>query len=144
MFDKLIESNSAAADFKTRRKFFMSSAVVVGILFVSSVLFDLFAADIDLGTDNFELVQILAPIETDVPKAEPPRQEPQRQPDQTPQTELPNRPVLIQRMDVTPRTPTEISTTRNPYEAMPEGTFTNNPNLPESNGRGAPGASGGV
>src|SRR5215203_3812229 len=57
MFDKLIESNSAGAEFKPRRTFFMVSFVVVGIVFLSALVFDLYAANIDLGTDNFELVE---------------------------------------------------------------------------------------
>ena len=68
MFDKLIESNSEEAEFKPRRKFFMMSSVVVGILFLSAVVFSLYAQNIDLGTDNFELVEMLAPVANDEPQ----------------------------------------------------------------------------
>ncbi len=101
MFDKLIESNSAEAEFKPRRKFFMMSSVVVGILFLSALVFSLYAADIDLGTDNFELVQILAPTETEVPEPEPPREQPQQK-DESPQSDIPVRNQLIASIEQTP------------------------------------------
>ena len=78
MFDKLIESNSAGAEFKPRRKFFMMSSVVVGILFLSALVFSLYAAEIDLGTDNFELAELLAPIAPDAPEPDPPPAQPQQ------------------------------------------------------------------
>ena len=72
MFDKLIESNSVQADFKPRRKFFMVSSVVVGILFLSAVVISLYAQDLDLGTNTFEIVEMIAPVPTDAPEPEPP------------------------------------------------------------------------
>ena len=56
MFDKLIESNSAEAEFKPRRKFFMVSSVVVGILFLCAVMFSLYAQDLDLGTEAYDQI----------------------------------------------------------------------------------------
>src|SRR5215218_5437947 len=101
MFDTLTESNSAGAELKTRRKFFVSSAIVVGILFLSAVIFDLYAADIDLGTDNFELTELLAPITNDAPEPQPPRQQPQQ--NQQEQSELPTRTMNMPRVDESPQ-----------------------------------------
>ncbi|MEP7147916.1 MAG: TonB family protein [Acidobacteriota bacterium] len=137
MFDKLIESNSAEAEFKPRSKFFMMSSVVVGILFLSALVFSLYAADIDLGTDNFELVQILAPTDTNVPEPEPARQQPQQA--TKPQTsERPSRQALVAPIDQTQQTPTTIATTPNTHMSIPDGAFVLDVSKPESNGTGTP------
>jgi TonB family protein len=138
MFDKLIESNSAGADFKPRRTFFMVSFVVVGIVFLSALVFDLYAANIDLGTDNFELVEILAPV-ADVPEPEPPRERtPQRNAESS--NPLPNRKVLIAHINQPNQVPNEISTTPSTQPTLPEsGRFTNIPTAPNSDGVSGPG-----
>jgi len=138
MFDKLIESNSAEAEFKPRRKFFMVSSVVVGILFLSAVVFSLYAQDIDLGTDNFELAELLAPVAPDAPEPKPPRQQPQQTNAQN-RSELPVRPELIARIDQTPQQPPAISTTPNTRPTMPEGEFIFDPSATASNGSGVTG-----
>src|SRR5687767_2010595 len=99
MFDKLIESNSAAAEFKPRRKYFMVSSVVVGVLFLSAVVFSLYAQDLDLGTDEFELSTLIAPPDQNIPEPEPPRQEQRQQNSNTPQTEYTSRRDLIASLD---------------------------------------------
>ena len=68
MFDKLIESDSEGADFKDRRRYFLTSSIIVGILFLGAVIFSIYAAEIDLGNDEFELSTLLAPT---VPNAPP-------------------------------------------------------------------------
>jgi periplasmic protein TonB len=143
MFDKLIESNMAGAEFKPRRTFFMVSFVVVGIVFLSALVFDLYAANIDLGTDSFELVEILAPVETDVPKPEPPRQQP-KQTNEQQLNELPSRQHLIAQIDQTQDAPTSISTAPNPYKSIPDGPFNVDPLGPESDGSGPVGQAGPV
>ncbi|HEX6278673.1 MAG TPA: TonB family protein [Pyrinomonadaceae bacterium] len=130
MFDKLIESNSAGAEFKPRRKFFMVSSVVVGILFLSAVVFSLYAQDIDLGTDDFELAELIAPVAPDAPEPEPPRQQPQ-QASQQPKSELPSRQDLIAQIDQPQRIPDQISTIPNTLKPIPEGPFVLNPRGPE-------------
>jgi protein TonB len=139
MFDKLIESNSAAADFKPRRKFFMVSSVLVGIVFLSAVVFSLYAQDIGLGTENFELVEMLAPVVPDAPEPEPPRQTQQRQADPKQKTELPSRQHLIASIDQPQKVPTEISTTPNKFTTIPNGPFKLDPNAVESDGIGSSG-----
>ena len=141
MFDKLIESNSVEAEFKPRRKFFMMSSVVVGILFLSAVVVSLYAQNIDLGTDSFELVEMIAPVAADAPEPEPPRQQQQQQNDQQQVSELPNRQDLIARVDQVTKVPDQISTNRFDGLVLPEGKFTHDPNRADSNGSGTPGAS---
>ena len=141
MFDKLIESNSAEAEFKPRRKFFMMSSVVVGILFLSAVVFSLYAQDIDLGTDNFELAELLAPVAPDAPEPEPPREQPRQQNDQQ-TSELPSRQVLIARIDQTQQPPAAISTIPNRVPPIPLGDYTFNRSVPNSDGSGRIGPGG--
>ncbi len=142
MFDKLIESNSAEADFKPRRKFFMVSSVVVGIMFLSAVVFSLYAQDIDLGTDNFELSEILAPVAPDAPEPDPPREQP-RQTSQPESSDVAVRRTNTARIDEVQPTPTAISTT--PYTGMvrPEGKFKLDLNGVERN-PGGPGSPAGT
>lgn len=140
MFDKLIESNSVQADFKPRRKFFMVSSVVVGIMFLSAVVISLYAQDLDLGTETFELVEMIAPVPNDAPEPEPPREQPQRQTNQQDSSELPNRRDLIANINRTQLIPNEISTTPNTALTIPDtGRFTNLDRA-DSNGTGSPGS----
>jgi protein TonB len=143
MFDKLIESNMAGAEFKPRRTFFMVSFVVVGIVFLSALVFDLYAANIDLGTDNFELVEMLAPVENEVPKPDPPRQQP-KQANEQQENVLPSRKQLIAPIDQTQDAPTSISTAPNPYKSIPDGPFKVDPLGPEREGSGPTGPVGSV
>lgn len=138
MFDKLIESNLAEAEFKPRRKFFMLSSVVVGILFLSAVVFSLYAQDIDLGTDNFDLAVLLAPVAADAPEPEPPKAAPEQR-SESATNELPSRQKLIASIDQPQEVPTEISTTPNKFRSIPLGRFNLNPSAPESDGYGPTG-----
>ena len=146
MFDKLIESNSAGAEFKPRRTFFMVSFVVVGIAFLSALVFDLYAAKFDLGTDNFELAELLAPIAADAPEPIPPRAQPQQK-TETQQSELPVRHELVATIEQTRDIPSAISTTPFTGKTQPDGPVVINPVGPETDGvnssgaKGVPGAS---
>ena len=70
MFDKLIESETAPA-MRQRRKYFAMSAVVVGILFLTAVVINLYSQAIDLGTDEFDVALLAAPVESSEPEPEP-------------------------------------------------------------------------
>jgi TonB family protein len=135
MFDKLIESNSAEAEFKPRRKFFMVSSVVVGIMFLSALMISLYAQKLDLGTESFELSAIMAPV-PDTPEPEPPReQNQQQQHTNSPATEA-TRQNLIARMDQSFAVPDAISTTPSKFKEMPLGRFRLSSG-PETNGTGS-------
>ena len=143
MFDKLIESDSVHADFKPRRKFFMVSSVVVGIAFLTAVVVSLYAQDIDLGNDNFELAELIAPVAPEAPEPEPPREQLQERTERNEVTELPNRPVLIDRVEDSVKLPDTISTEPNTIPVIPDtGRFTNNEKLPPSDGNGLVGSAG--
>jgi TonB family protein len=138
MFDKLIESNSAGAEFKPRRKFFMVSSVAVAILFLAAVVLNLYAHDLDLGTHNFELAELLAPVAPDAPEPETPRQQTQQR-DEQDRSELPSRRELIASIDQPTKIPTTISTTPFTGRTFSDGHFVFNPNGPDSDGIGPKG-----
>ena len=77
MFDRLIESNTAGAEFKSRRRYFLVSSVAVGALFISAVVFSIYASEIGLGADSYELTALLTPVQPPAEAPEPP-QPPQR------------------------------------------------------------------
>ncbi|MFN6963920.1 MAG: energy transducer TonB [Pyrinomonadaceae bacterium] len=130
MFDKLIESASDAADLRGRRKYFAVSTAVVGLLFAAAVVVSIYAADISLGTDEFELSAMLAPVEPPAAAPEPSR--PRRQ-DRSPQerTELPRRQANIMRPDEQPIDIPPISTERPTQMSRPDGRFIIDPNARE-------------
>lgn len=126
MFDKLIESNSAAADFRIRRKYFVMSALVVGCLFLAGVVASIYASDIGLGTDQFELATMLAPVAQPENQPEPPQPQRQsaRQTSQQPSdSPVPTRQINMARPDEQQPTPEGISTVPNTQVARPYGDY---------------------
>lgn len=120
MFDRLIESNTAAV-VKTRRNYFMVSSIVVGTLFLTAVVLSLYAQSIDLGVDEFDSATLLAPVATEAP-APPEPATPNSQP-QTAQADVPNRHSNMLRPEETPIDITGISTTPNTELSRPHGYF---------------------
>jgi hypothetical protein len=123
MFDKLIESNSVEADFKPRGRYFTVSTVVVGILFLTAVMVSLYAQDFALGTDDFDVAELLAPIAPEAPQPPEPRQQTPRTNQQQQQSDVPQRQVNMMRIDETPTVPTDISVTPNKYQSRPATAF---------------------
>jgi protein TonB len=82
MFDRLIESDTS--DFRPRSRYFIASSIVVGILFVSAVVISIYAAEIGLGSESFEISAIVAPVDPPATVPEPPKPRPQQaqQPEQ--------------------------------------------------------------
>jgi len=107
MFDKMIESNSVEADFKPRGRYFTVSSVIVGILFLAAVIVNLYAQDFGLGTNHFDMTEILAPIASDL--SEPPRPRPEVQQRNHSQSTLAERRNNILQMDESPKMPSTIS-----------------------------------
>ena len=123
MFNQLIESEPAGADFKNRRKYFLTSSVVVGILFVTAVVISIYAADIGLGNSGFDLAELISPPDMAATEPEPAKQ---RQPASIApsRSELPTRQANIANLNETPPdTPMTISTTKNTQMARPNGPF---------------------
>lgn len=132
MFDKLIESNSEAAEFKNRRNYFMVSSIVVGLLFLAAVVASIYASDIGLGHDEFEISTMLPPVRPET-EPEPPRPQPQTSENRQ-TSEVISRQTNMVRPDESPIMPTGISMVKNTQLSRPEfGTFTINDGT-ETNG----------
>lgn len=119
MFDKYIESSSEA-DQNPRRTYFLVSTIIVGVLFVTGVIASLYAQDIGLGTDEFELSSMLAPIVPEAP--EPPRPQPEQQQQQASQ-QLPTRQAAIERVADSHLIPDAASVVPNSQREMPDGPY---------------------
>lgn len=133
MFDKLIECNSEAAEFKNRRSYFMVSSIIVGALFLAAVVASIYASDIGLGQDEFEISTMLPPVIPET-QPEPPRQQPEtREPQQT--AELPSRQSNMVRTDEEAPVPTGVSVVKNTQMARPYSDFSIKLG-PETNGSG--------
>jgi TonB family protein len=123
MFDQLIESEPEGAEFHNRRSYFMVSSLVVGILFLTAVVVSIYAADYNLGSAAFELVEIVAPPEMAAAAPEPQRQRLSSQ-STSARSELPTRQENIQRPDESPSAvPTGISVAPGPKWTRPVGDF---------------------
>lgn len=119
MFDKLVESSSTGADLKPRRRIFVASFFFVAVLFVTAVVASIYAADFDLGTDNFDIAQLLSPIvrTEPLPEIEPERTERNQSTQQSTNSEL-TRQVLMASTDNPNLVPDKISTDINPYASI--------------------------
>lgn len=123
MFDQLVESNTAETEFKPRRKFFLVSSVIVGILFITAVVASIYAADYNLGTDNFDIAELLAPVAQTEPidEPEPPRQQPRES--EPSANDITTRQTNMARVDEPTIAPTGVSVERNQFLSRPVGTF---------------------
>ena len=122
MFDKLIESNSVEADFKARGRYFTVSSVIVGILFLTAVVASLYAQDFELGTDNFDVAELLAPVAPEAPQPPEPRQQTPQNSSRT--SNLPQVTESIARMDESPKVPDGVAVTPNAVKERPLGRYT--------------------
>jgi len=123
MFDQMIESEPANADFKSRRKYFVTSSIVVGTLFFVGVIVSIFASEFGIRGSNFELTEMVAPI--DMAATTPPAPQP-KAPSNAPVKEnskVPMRTDHIARIDEPQAVPTTVSTTPNTTPSRPVGDY---------------------
>ena len=123
MFDKLIESNSEAGEFKPRRTYFMMSSAAVGLLFLAAVVASIYAGDISLGTASLELSELLAPVHTD--EAPEPEPAPAARPtaNQHRSSNVPSRTSSVQRISEIPLSVPETSAVPNTVPSRPMGHY---------------------
>jgi protein TonB len=118
MFDKMIETNTSGNQFKGRTRYFLVSGVIVGALFLSAVLFSIFAAEYGIGLGEINTAELLAPVFTDQPEPERPEQPQQASaPDKT---FLPTRRDNMARVDEVQPVPNGISVVQNTQRARPD------------------------
>lgn len=118
MFDKLIASEPAGAEFRKRTRYFAASSIVVGILFVTAVVVSIFAAEYGLGSETFEVVELEVPLDVAAQQADRPSP---RRPEPGGQTiSAPNRPSIAN-INETPLVPLGPSVIPNRERARSEG-----------------------
>lgn len=139
MFDKLIESNTAAVQ-KPRRSYFVVSTVVVGILFVTAVVVSLYAQNIDLGVDAFDAAMLLAPVAAEAPEPPPPAAPQPRTPSAP--TEVPRRQANMLRINEPPTDVPPPSVSQNTLLSRPLTDFSITSG-PETNSIGSQGTNAG-
>ena len=122
MFDKLIESEPAGADFKNRRRYFMTSSVIVGILFLTAVVISIYAADFGLGKDGLELTEMIAPVDMAIAEPAPPKARVPASSSRE-QSSEPSRQVNMSRVDEPTIVPKTTSAVQNTQAARPNTAF---------------------
>lgn len=123
MFGKLVESDLDGADLKPRRRIFVASFLFVGVLFAAAVVVGIYAADYTLGTDNFDLTEMLAPVTATEPVEEPEPARPQPRDRQSSASDQTTRQTNMARVDEPTVPPTGISVQKNQYLSRPVGKF---------------------
>ncbi|HYJ91910.1 MAG TPA: TonB family protein [Pyrinomonadaceae bacterium] len=121
MFDRLIESDTSG--FTPRRRYFIVSSLVVGLLFISAVVISLYAADIGLGNDTYELSALITPVQPPAEAPEPPQPQQQQRTTTERTSDVPTRVVMQQPIDDVPRTMPPISTVPNRFLSIPSGLY---------------------
>lgn len=134
MFDKLIESDTAGAEFKNRSRYFTVSTIIVGILFLTAVVYSLYASEVGLGNVNFDVSELVAPLEATEPEAQPSRVTQPNTGDHS--TTKPNINSDMAGVDEPTIVPTGVSADRNTRPSRSWKPF--DPRLPESNGIWSP------
>lgn len=141
MFEKMVESGPAGRDFKDRRRYFVVSTLLVGVLFTTAVVISIFAADYGLGSSHFELVEMIAPVAPEPVTPERPEPQP-RTSAASSSSELPTRQINMARVEEgLTIIPDGVSTTRNTQMARPDsgrfalGVSDTNPVGPGGSGR---------
>lgn len=116
MFDQLTESNGNQQDTKSRRGYFVVTTLIVGVLFLSGVVWSLYGKDLVLGGD-MEISVIVTPVAPteNAPRPQQPKQE--RRQTAEPDTKAATRQTHMLRPDENPKVPDSISTTPNTSKA---------------------------
>lgn len=118
MFDKLVESALEGADLTPRRKIFVATFLLVGSLFATALVAGIYAADFTLGTDNFDIAAILAPLAATKPD-KPREPELEKQQSSQPNTnDRTTRRVIMASTDDPSRVPDTTSTEVNRFRSI--------------------------
>lgn len=118
MFDQLTESNTDQNENRGRRGYFIVTALLVGALFVSGVVWSLYGKDLALGSGEMELSVLVAPVAMPEEAPRPPQPKPERreQPVET-TAKVATRQTNTLRIEETPIVPKGVSVTPNTTKA---------------------------
>ncbi len=136
MFDRLIESESVHTDLQARRRYFVGSSIIVGLLFLTAVVFSIYAADFDIGEGNFDMSRMIAPVVADAPKPEPPKAAPQPASASNAEVKRSIRTEHIARIDEHQKVPKEISSVKSSVPSRPIGDYEIGPTNINASGSG--------
>lgn len=135
MFDRLIVSSEGRTRSDGRSRYFLVSSLVVGTLFATAVVLSLYAAEISIGDDRFDMSVMLAPVSAEIP--EPERPDPRPDLPETGPAEKPIRNDLIARIDDLPaQVPDSVSTVKPTSLSLPKGEVVIDPSATERIGTG--------
>lgn len=124
MLEQLVESKSNAGENKTRGGLLLSTFMVVAMMCFSAVLWSLFAMNVGVGNDEFEMSSLVAPIASVEEKPAPPEPEQPKQENQTQKSvEVTTRQTNMLRIEENTIVPTEISVVPNTQKSRPKGAF---------------------
>lgn len=140
MLDQLIESTSHAGENKKRGGYILTTLTLIFSLFLSGIMWSMFAKDLGIGNESLELSELVAPVappET-VP---PPKQEIPKQANPQNSKSVSDVPVIkvnMQNINESPtKPPIEISTARNNSSSRPvKGEFRIGPEESSASGNG--------
>src|SRR5437773_269927 len=142
MFDRLIVSEPAGARIHSRRNYFLVSTLAVATLLLTAVVFSIFAEELSLGTESFDLTVLALPVDMPAAQPEPPRpRQPAKNTPSASDSQLPMRQIDQARTDEPTVVPTTISTAANTQMSRPNisrfeiGPRNSDPRLPSGVGR---------
>jgi protein TonB len=124
MLNQLVESGSHTKENKRRGGFLLSTLLVVCTIFLSGILWSLFAKDLKLGGGDFELSALVSPVPMPANEPPPPPQPKTERREMSQKTvEVATRQSNMERVDEARLIPKEISTVPNTQKARPIGEF---------------------
>lgn len=130
MFEELIETQPKTEGSANRKSYFLITAAFIFISLTSALVFSLFAIDLDLDLNDLDMVELIAPVETNVEKKLPeietaPKEVPAKpKPGPAAAPVVTTRQAAIARIDESPTAvPTSVSTVASTQEARPADRF---------------------
>jgi TonB family protein len=133
MLDQLVESKSNAKENKTRGGYLLTTFMVVAGLLSSAFVYSLFAKDLGIGNNDFELSKLVAPLAVaeNVPP-EPVKNEPKQEQAKSAKIETIVRQTNTLRIDESPLMINKISSVPNTQKSRPNGAFSVKPDSMET------------
>lgn len=117
MFDQLTESNENQRDTKSRRGYFVVTTLIVGVLFLSGVVWSLYGKDLVLGSGDMELSVVVTPAAPTEDAPRPPQPKREKQQSADPDVKQTTRQTNMLRVDEISEPPKGISTAPNTSKA---------------------------
>jgi protein TonB len=133
MLDQLVESKSIAKENKARGGYLLTTFMVVAGLLSSAVVYSLFAKDLGIGNNDFELSKLVVPLAVaeNIPP-EPVKNEPKQEQAKSAKNDTIVRQTNTLRIDESPLMLNKISAVPNTQKSRPNGAFSIRPDAIET------------